>query len=125
MHAHMQKDRDYGFVFGLAAGTFVGAGLAMWLVPRLASELRERATDAARNVRQRATEQYQQASARVGDAVDELTRKGQGVRDDVADSVARGAHEVERYANAAKTDRAAEIRKHTSRDSSTRKPRGA
>jgi gas vesicle protein len=110
MHAQIQKDRDSGFVFGLAAGTLVGAGLAMWLVPRLASELRERATDAARNVRQRATERYQQASARVGDAVDELTRKGQG---------------VERDANAAKTDRAAEIRKHTSRESSTRKPRGA
>jgi hypothetical protein len=34
------------------------------------------------------------------------TRKGQAVRDDVAESVARGAREVERYATAAKTDRA-------------------
>jgi hypothetical protein len=37
----------------------------------------------------------------------ELTRKGQDVRDDVADAVARGAREVEDYAIAAKSDRAA------------------
>jgi gas vesicle protein len=109
----MQEHRDYGFVIGLLTGTFVGAGLAMWCAPRLASELRQRMTDSARSLGQRASEQYQQASARVGEAVDELTRKGQGVRDDVADRVARGAHEVEHYATAAKTDRVAETRKQS------------
>jgi hypothetical protein len=36
-----------------------------------------------------------------------LVPRYQRVRDEVADAVAHGAHEVERYATAAKTDRAA------------------
>jgi hypothetical protein len=62
-------------------------------------------SDSAKSLGKRASDQYQQASTRVGDAVDELTRKGQGVRDGVAEAVARGAHEVERYATAAKSGR--------------------
>jgi gas vesicle protein len=123
MNAHTHEHRDYGFVIGLVTGTFVGAGLMMWLAPRMASEFRQRMTDSARNLGQRAAEQYQQASTRVGEAVDELTRKGQGVRDDVADAVARGAHEVERYAMAAKSDRVPEPRKHSAADRSASKPR--
>ena len=106
-----REPRDYRFVFGLLTGTVVGAGLAMWFAPRLASEVRERLTDSARRFGQRAADRYQQASSRVGDAVDELTRKGQGVRDDVAGAVARGAHEVERVATAAMTDRVTDARK--------------
>ena len=78
-----QERRDYRFILGLVAGTVVGAGLAMWLAPNAASELRERVTDSARK----------------------LARNGQGVRDDIADAVATGAHEVERFANAAKSER--------------------
>lgn len=124
MNTPTQEPRDYRFVIGLLAGTVVGAGLAMWLAPRSASELRERLTNSARSLGRRAADRYQEASTRVGEAVDELTRKGQGVRDDVADAVAhgaheversarevaRGAHEVERFANAAKSDRAADAR---------------
>jgi gas vesicle protein len=119
-HPHMNRDAqeysDHGFVLGLLAGTFVGAGLMLWLAPRMASELRERMTDSARSLRKRASAQYEQASTRVGEAVDDLTRKGQAVRDDVADKVARGAHEVERYATAAKSDRVADIRKRAAAD---------
>jgi gas vesicle protein len=103
MTEQIQKRRDYGFVIGLMAGTFVGAGLAMWLAPRAAAELRDRVTDSARAFGKRAAEQYRQAGSRVDQAVDELKQKGQGVRDDVADRVARGAHEVERYAIAARS----------------------
>lgn len=113
MNAHTQERRDYGFVIGLCTGTVVGAGLAMWFVPRLASELRERVTDSARSFGERASEQYQQASTRVGKAVGELTRKGQGARDDVAEAVASGARELERYATAAKSGRGAEARKRS------------
>ena len=112
MNAHTQ-DRDYCFGIGLLSGTFIGAGLAMWLVPRLRSELRERMTDSARSLGNRASERYQQASTQVGEAVDELTRKGQGVGDDLAGAVARGAHEVERYATAVKSDRVSEVRGHS------------
>jgi gas vesicle protein len=110
MNAQTQEHRDYGFAIGLLTGTFVGAGLMLWLAPKLTSELRQRVTDSANNLGRQASERYQQASARVGDAVDELTRKGQHVRDEVADAVARGAHEVERYATAAKSDRVSEVR---------------
>ena len=104
MNQQTRQHPDYRFVIGLVTGTFVGAGLAMWLTPRSASELRERVTKSARTLGQRATEQYRQASTRVGGVVDELTRKGEGVRNDVADAVARGAQEVERYATAARSD---------------------
>jgi gas vesicle protein len=107
MTLQTQERRSYGFAMGLFAGTFVGAGLAMWLAPRMASELGARITDSAKGLGLQASEQFEQASSRVGEAVSELTRKGQDVRDDVADAVARGAHEVERYATAAKGDRVA------------------
>jgi gas vesicle protein len=105
MNAHVQAHRDYGFAIGLLTGTAVGVGLTLWLAPRGAAELRKRFNDSAKSFRARASEQYEQASTRVGEAVDELTRKGQDVRDDMADAVARGAHEVERYATAARSDR--------------------
>jgi gas vesicle protein len=118
MNALTQEHRDYGFVIGLLTGTFVGAGLVMWLAPRTASELRQRVTDSARNLGERASEQYQQATSRVGEAVDQFTRKGQDVRDDVADAVASGGQAVARYATAAKSNRASEVRKHSAADRS-------
>jgi gas vesicle protein len=105
MDTPTQQPRDYRFAIGLLAGTFVGAGLMMWLAPRSAAELRDRVTKSAKKLGNRASEQYAQASNGLGEAVDELTRKGQGVRDDLADAVARGAHEVERFATSAKSDR--------------------
>ncbi len=122
MNAHTQDHRDLGFAIGLLTGTFVGAGLVMLFAPRFASELRQRVTDSAKNLGQRASEQYEQAGTRVGEAVDELTRKGQGLRDDVAEAVARGAHEVEVYATAARSDRVTDARKHSAADRSASKP---
>jgi gas vesicle protein len=102
MDTYKQEPRDYRFLVGLIAGSFIGAGLAMWLAPRSASELRGRLTDSAKDL-----------GSRVGEKLDELTRNGQDVTDDVADAVARGAHEVargahvvEHYAAAAKSARA-------------------
>jgi gas vesicle protein len=123
MNAHIPEHRDYGFAIGLLTGTCVGAALAMWLAPRSTSEFRRRMTDSARKLGNRASEGYQQASTRIGVAVDELTRKGQDVRDDMADvvarsahEVARNAHEVERYATAIKSDRAPDVAKHAAGD---------
>jgi gas vesicle protein len=106
MESNSQQSNGVGFVFGLMAGTLVGAGLALWLTPGSASELRDRVTDSARALGKRASDGYDDASARVGIAVDEIARKGNRVRDDAAESVARGAHEVERFAVAAKSDAA-------------------
>jgi len=97
MNTHTQERRDYGFAIGLLTGTFVGAGLALLFAPRVL-EFRDRLSESAQDL-------GRQASARVGETVESLTRKGQDVRDGVADVVARGAHEVERFATAAKTGR--------------------
>ena len=99
------QHRDYGFVLGLLTGTVVGAGLAAWLAPRAAAEIRDRMTDSARRLGERASERYRDASDHVSSVAVDLARKGNGLRDDVADKVARGAHEVERIATAAKSDR--------------------
>ena len=104
MESNSQESHGLGFVFGLMAGTVVGAGLTLWLAPRSASELRDRATNSARALGKRALDGYDEASGRIGDAVDELARNGNRVRDDVAESVARGAHEVERFAVSVKSD---------------------
>jgi gas vesicle protein len=117
MNERTQSRPDYGFVIGLVAGTLVGAGLAMWLTPRSASALREQVADSARRLGQRASQEYRQASSRLGEAVDELPRKADNVRDDVAEAVARGAHDVERYAAAA-SDRVAKARQHPQADRS-------
>ena len=104
MRTDTQDNRGYGFAVGLLTGTFVGAGLMMWFAPRTASEVRQRMADSAKGLGKRAADGYQQASARVAETVGELARTGQGVRDGVADAVARGARKVERYATAAKSE---------------------
>jgi gas vesicle protein len=73
MKSHTQSHPPYGFSIGLAAGMFVGAGLAIWLAPRLASELRERITDSAKDIGERASAHYEHARHRFGEAADALT----------------------------------------------------
>lgn len=87
MDTQTPRARPYSFVFGLVAGTCVGVGLAYWLAPRAASEVRERTSDSARRL-----------AGRVADTVDGLASAGQGLRHSVAEAVAHGAREVERYA---------------------------
>jgi gas vesicle protein len=108
-----------GFLLGLLAGSAIGAGLAIYFAPRLARDLRERVADSTAGLRNAASEGLHAAAARVADVVErvtdvagDVTRRGQAARDDVADSVARGAHEVgrgarkvEQFAMASKTDR--------------------
>lgn len=91
-------------MIGLVAGTVVGAGLTMWLAPRAASELQARVTDSAKRLSKRASRQYEQASALVGETVDEITRKSRGVRDGIAGAVVHGASRVERFATASMSD---------------------
>lgn len=97
-----RQSNDYGFVMGLFAGTVVGAGLMMWLVPKATSELRGRITDSANALGTRATEGYEHASAEVGRVIGDVTRKGQAIRNDVADAAVAGAQNFQRVVIAAK-----------------------
>jgi gas vesicle protein len=105
MNEQAQTHPDYGFVIGLLTGTLVGAGLMMWLAPRMASELRHQVAATTRTLQKRASRRYQQAGHRVSEAIDDIGRTGRGLRHDVADAVAHGAHEVERYATSVGSDR--------------------
>ena len=112
MNADTRERYDPGFLIGVLTGTVIGAGLAVWFAPRVNAELRERVAASARDVGNRASERYREVTTRLGVAVDDLTAKGQNVRDQVADAVVLGANEVARQAAAIKTDRS-EARKVT------------
>ncbi len=106
-----QGGRGFEFVAGVVTGAFVGVGLAMWLAPKTAAELRARAIASARELGERAAEQLDHVGAVVAEARDEAVKRGRGVRDEVANAVvngatavACGATEVSRVAAAAKTD---------------------
>jgi gas vesicle protein len=92
-----------GFVLGLVAGGAIGAALAIAFAPKLAAELRQRATATADTLGDAASKHYQDARSRIADAVGEVTTRGQAVRDDLADVVGRGAREIEQFAMASKT----------------------
>ena len=107
---HDQKNANHDLLIGLITGGVIGAGLAILLAPRLASELRQRVTDSASDLSNAASRCYEDATTRVADVVDRVadvvdavTTRGQAVRDDVADAVGRGAQEVEQFAMASKT----------------------
>jgi gas vesicle protein len=97
------RDRSHAFLMGLIAGTVLGVGVGMLCAPRGVLRLRTRAADSARSLGNAASDRYHRASDRIGDAVEEITRKGQDLRDDLSDAVVRGAQGVERYAKSAKT----------------------
>ena len=73
MNTDTQDRRDHTFLTGLLTGTFVGAGLAIWLGPRAAS-WRQRMTDSARELSRLASDRYQEMSARAEATVDDLTK---------------------------------------------------
>lgn len=98
MNEQATRSRDYRFTAGLALGSVVGAGLTMWLAPRAAAEIKERAVGSAKHLGDAMSDHYRDARLRMSGAVDGLTRKGQGVRDGMMDTVVQGAQEVERGA---------------------------
>jgi gas vesicle protein len=107
--ADTQPRPRHGFLTGLLTGSIVVAGLAIIFAPR-AERLRKRIARAADAAAARARDGYQQVSARMDDAVADLTAQGENARNEMVDAVARGAHhvgrsaaEVERRAMAAKS----------------------
>lgn len=102
MSVPTQSDRDYPFAIGLLAGAVAGAGLMMLFTPATGADLRRRVKNSARTLSNHASATYQDVSDQVGGAIDKLSSKGQRICDDVADAVAHGAHEVERFATGRK-----------------------
>jgi gas vesicle protein len=98
MDGQNDQTRDFRFVTGLAVGSLVGAGLALLLAPRAGAEIRARAAESVRDLGDAVSERYKGAKLRVADTVDGMARKGQKVRDEVCDTVVRGAQQVERGA---------------------------
>src|SRR4051794_41784914 len=91
--AHMTNTRfeisATSFFFGLVTGSAVGAALAIVGAPRVAG-LRRRVSATAGDVSDAAVQRYEDVTARVADAVNHVTVKGQAVRDDVAEAGAGG-----------------------------------
>src|SRR6185436_8711358 len=83
-----------GFVMGLLAGTVLGAGLGMLLAPKAGSELRGAIGEQARNLGNKASEQYRRAS----DSASGWAEKGRDFVNQAREAVTRGAEEVRDYA---------------------------
>ena len=100
---------DPRFLFGLATGAVLGAGLTMYFVPKIRAEIRSRVAASAKDLGDTASEYCGEVSARVVGAVEDLSTRATKARDSAADVVAQGARQVahgaqivERFADAAK-----------------------
>lgn len=83
-----------GFMMGLLTGTVLGAGLGMLLAPKAGSEMRGALGEHARNLGNKASEQYRRASGSAG----QWAEKGREFVDRAREAVARGADEARDYA---------------------------
>lgn len=100
-------DRGRSLAVGFLAGSVVGAGLGLFFAPRL-SALGHQTADSLQRMGAAATDRYHEAGGRLGAVVDDVTAKGQDLRDQVSDAVIRGAKDVERFAENAKSGRGPE-----------------
>ena len=86
-----------GFMMGLLAGTVLGAGLGMLLAPKTGSDLRGQLGEQARNLGNRASEQYHRAS----ETASGWAERGRTMVNQARDVVARGAEEARGYTGTA------------------------
>ncbi len=68
----------------------MGAGLALWLAPRAAGEIRARAAGSARDLGHAVSGRYRDVRGRVAGAMDGFARKGQGLRDGASAALMAG-----------------------------------
>ena len=83
-----------GFMMGLLTGTVLGAGLGMLLAPKAGSEIRGAIGEQARNLSNKASEQYKRASETAGT----WAERGRDMVDKAREAVGRGADEARGYA---------------------------
>ena len=82
-----------GFMVGLLTGAVLGAGLGMLLAPKAGAELRNNIGEQARNIGNKASEQYRRASETATD----WAEKGREVAGKAREAVQRGAEEARNY----------------------------
>jgi gas vesicle protein len=96
-----------GFLKGLFGGALLGAAAGVLFAPQLHAafrDLRRQLTDVAADATDAATERYRDATAAVGEAVDDLQQKGRGLYGKALSVIVRGAEEVQERATEAQTD---------------------
>lgn len=96
-----------GFMKGLFGGALIGTAAGVLFAPQIYAalrDLRRQLTDAAADASDAAAERYRDATAAVGDAVDDLEQKGRGVYGKALNVVARGAEDVQKRATEAQTE---------------------
>ena len=72
-----------GFGLGLLMGVCVGAGVVLWLAPRMTAEIRGRAAESLDGLAETASSAYRQTAARVGETVENINRKTRDIRNAV------------------------------------------
>jgi gas vesicle protein len=82
-----------GFMMGLLTGAVLGAGLGMLLAPRSGSDLRGQLGEQARNLGEKASEQYRRAS----ETANTWAERGRDMVNQARTAVERGAEEVRGY----------------------------
>ena len=82
-----------GFMMGLLTGAVLGAGLGMLLAPKSGSDLRGQLGDQARNLGEKASEQYRRAS----ETANTWAERGRDMVNQARTAVERGAEEVRGY----------------------------
>jgi gas vesicle protein len=85
-----------GFMMGLLAGTVLGAGLGMLLAPKAGADLRGQIGQQAREIGNRASEQYRRATETAGG----WAERGREVVGQAREAVSRGAEEARGYTGA-------------------------
>jgi gas vesicle protein len=78
-----------GFMMGLLTGTVLGAGLGMLLAPKAGTELRGQIGEQARNLGNKASDQYRRAS----EAASGWAERGREVISQARDAIGRGTEE--------------------------------
>lgn len=89
-----------GFMMGLVTGAVLGAGLGMLLAPKAGNELRGALGEQARNLGNKASEQYKRAS----ESASGWAERGREFVDRAKDAAQRGVEEARGYANQAGTN---------------------
>ena len=82
-----------GFMMGLLTGTVLGAGLGMLLAPKAGSDLRGAIGEQARNLGNKASEQYRRAT----ESASGWAERGREFVDKARDAVNRGVDEARAY----------------------------